>query len=688
MATHTLSKKLFVGVLAISGACALAACSPVEAVPSTYNNNIIVDSEGKAIPTNDNIMGALFEAISSGKDSKVLDVIMEELVNEKYGVKATNGSGESLGYSVYTEIKSLETENDETKIKTYCNNHPDVFVREGDQEGMQVQRFKDFVKDIDKRIAKEFLSLVKESKYEDDNGMFDEQLLVDELKKDWDIKDFENGDKANKFFITADITEDNIFSNLHMYLYSYEETAEMERKIGGDTCFKEQAKGYIEKKIFPKVLKDKLVEEFILNTEARALGNASARKINYVKVPFTTDNRDYVESILSDFNKEFIYKASEVDADRANEQVDFDMINYALIGFDHLNPGHFTGTAPLINVDVNDGGSEVNDTFANNANENNTSARTYNENYYNGLSTFNKEFHKIVDVKVLESGDVKDVFKTVDGKIIFDEDFKVYGDTELGKLLEEYNKAIKAKDNFYTATEEEKSALNRFTPSTSPSMGDALKEEILTLARKDITTDGWFVKNGGASELPSSLRDRLFRLSVATNLESTETGYVEEKFVDGSENTLGAYRKDATGNVLATIPFARNINGRKFIMPSDATDFVDVTKTNTEADLIFQNDNFVKAENNSFYICQVLEAVSYAKIDPNAKTCYKVNGEVDYMRIEQTQREIAKVLSTKDTYATNAFTEYLNSYKFRFGDTSMYEYLKGQYPDLDIFDED
>ena len=75
-------------------------------------------------------------------------------------------------------------------------------------------------------------------------------------------------------------------------------------------------------------------------------------------------------------------------------------------------------------------------------------------------------------------------------------------------------------------------------------------------------------------------------------------------------------------------------------------------------------------------------------IDPNAKTCYKVNGEVDYMRIEQTQREIAKVLSTKDTYATNAFTEYLNSYKFRFGDTSMYEYLKGQYPDLDIFDED
>ena len=90
MATNTINKKLLVGVLAISGAFALASCANVKAVPTTYNNNILFDKDGNPIPTNDNIMGALYEAIASGKDSKVLDIIMEELVNEKYGVKVND----------------------------------------------------------------------------------------------------------------------------------------------------------------------------------------------------------------------------------------------------------------------------------------------------------------------------------------------------------------------------------------------------------------------------------------------------------------------------------------------------------------------------------------------------------------------------------------------------------------------
>ena len=180
----------------------------------------------------------------------------------------------------------------------------------------------------------------------------------------------------------------------------------------GTECFKEQAKGYIEKKIFPKVLKDKLVEEFILNTEPRALGNASARKINYVKVPFTSDNRDYVESVISDFNKEFIYKAGEP-ADKDHEQVNFDMINYAIIGFDHLNPAHFVDGKPLINVDnSNNDDSDVSDTYS----AENASAGTYNYNYYHSMDNnpFIQSFHKIVDVKVLDSSsEVKDVFDIV-----------------------------------------------------------------------------------------------------------------------------------------------------------------------------------------------------------------------------------------------------------------------------------
>ena len=86
-------------------------------------------------------------------------------------------------------------------------------------------------------------------------------------------------------------------------------------------------------------------------------------------------------------------------------------------------------------------------------------------------------------------------------------------------------------------------------------------------------------------------------------------------------------------------------------------------------------------------MCEVLEAPSTAKLNTESSV-YKTNdGKVDLGKIEAFSRQIAKILGTKDSYIKDAYTQYLNKYEFTFYDTSLYEYMKSEYPDLDVFED-
>jgi hypothetical protein len=224
-------------------------------------------------------------------------------------------------------------------------------------------------------------------------------------------------------------------------------------------------------------------------------------------------------------------------------------------------------------------------------------------------------------------------------------------ESKLGQILESYEKGLEAEGNRF-APEELKSELEKFT-SDGKSKEYGLMQKLVSLAKEDYTTDGWYVKNGGISELPSALRDRLFNIKVANTLDKI-----------APEATPGDYEKSS---------YLRNINGRKVILPSNASPYSESEPFN----YVYHD-----VDGKAFYICQVLEAPSTGKLDKNKTTDYSTEEKEDI------SREVAKVLGTKDSYIKDAYTEYLKEYNFEFFDTSLYEYFKSEYPDLPQFEDD
>ena len=179
------------------------------------------------------------------------------------------------------------------------------------------------------------------------------------------------------------------------------------------------------------------------------------------------------------------------------------------------------------------------------------------------------------------------------------------------------------------------------------------------------TTDSWFVKNGGLTELPSTIRDRLFNIRVANSFNELVEENAPEK--------MGAYEYvdgDKTKDKLTRLPYLRNIYGKKIVLPSNSLSY--------DKDPI--NYVYHDVDGKAFYVCQVLEAPSTAKLNESST-------DYDALTKENISRQIAKILGTKDSYIKDAYTEYLNKYEFTFFDTSLYDYFKSEYPDLDQFQD-
>ena len=105
-----ISKKLFAGILALSAGFILAACDPVSAVPQNYNHSIITSTDGE-IDLDGNNLGSLYDSITSERNSKIVEKILAQIAEKKFGT--------------YAEF--LEASNDATKVATYVANHKEFF---------------------------------------------------------------------------------------------------------------------------------------------------------------------------------------------------------------------------------------------------------------------------------------------------------------------------------------------------------------------------------------------------------------------------------------------------------------------------------------------------------------------------------------------------------------------------------
>lgn len=242
------------------------------------------------------------------------------------------------------------------------------------------------------------------------------------------------------------------------------------------------------------------------------------------------------------------------------------------------------------------------------------------------------------------------ILKDVDGE-------EVYLGTEYGDMIEDYSK-IKA-DLFDTDSGVESS----FTSSGkySKEVGKLLKMREIDL--KDHTENGWYIKEGGMSSLPSSIVDRLFNVAVANAL--TEGSDAEVAAQDRWQYSNGEWSYVKPEG--ETSRYVSLINGTYFLKAPDAE--------NIERDMLHYDSS-----TKTYYIVVIKEASSTSKLSKvNDNRYAKTRGD---KVMEDIVNEICEKVAKKDTYKTLSTKHWLEDALLKYHDQKVYDYFKSNYPEL------
>lgn len=552
-------------ILALAGAFLLTGCDSVNALPTNYNDNVIVNKDDNSkVDVYNNIMGTLYDDLVSNKKDDVLNNFIEIITNDQFGK--------------YSEIKALVTENDEAKMKSFIEKHMGAYAHENkvsddkteDEylaekynttvDAIRIKRLKAFFKDVEERINEAFYNEITSKTYNDDTGKFYERRLamahyadlydVDMTKADW----YEG-------YITPDLKKEDVSSFIHM-----------------DGRYDD----YIERNLIKTIYKDKLVEQYLIENNYSTLGRAYGRKVNIIKLTRDEKYKELPNTLLNTYATKYIL---------GNNDVNFETIANAWRGFRGIDKD-----GNVIELDANE-----------------------------------KQLLKDCGLEEQTFGS-----------------YKYFPGTQFGQLIEKYQKIDQ--DNRF-ADEEAMSALSEFTGAYTYSKEKGLKIKLADLATKDYTTDGWYVKNGGLTDLPTSIRDRLFKINVSNDVDNLEKETEEHK-----------YDSDK---------YVRNINGHYYLTPATSESAVNDPR------------NFVIYDSDNFYIVEVVEAVSTSKLDIDGKNSYVTkHNDDDVLFTERTARKLAETLGTKDSYVNKTYSSYIEKYSVAYHDSSIFDYFKEKFPEL------
>lgn len=196
-----------------------------------------------------------------------------------------------------------------------------------------------------------------------------------------------------------------------------------------------------------------------------------------------------------------------------------------------------------------------------------------------------------------------------------------------------------------------------------PEVGKEKKD--IELAQTTLVTEGWYIKNGGLTDLPDAIRSRLFDIRTASDFQTLK---------NGSSDELRGY--------------IRQINGVNYLVPA---------KTQTEesnSDIIIYD-----RDSETYYIVIVEDALNASSLNlNNVENLIKENNpnasedEIAALVKEETKarrenaHEVAKMLATKSTHQSEATIFYLKKANVVFHDEAIYDYFKENYEDM--FEED
>jgi hypothetical protein len=225
--------------------------------------------------------------------------------------------------------------------------------------------------------------------------------------------------------------------------------------------------------------------------------------------------------------------------------------------------------------------------------------------------------------------------------------------TLYGEILERFSKIVPGNPLLTDkAIESEFTGNGQYTPEIG--LGIRRNE----LIKRDFTTDGWHVKNGGLGSLPASIRDRVFNIGVANAIDSIT-----------DEKTPNIQNRQSSD-------FLRKINGVSYLIPQTSQ----------------QNDqrNFLLYDANSatYYIVQVLEAVNTTKMNASSASTTNYDAIVNDNGEKRTliASEIARILGVRESSINASNLHWLKLAELNFHDQTIYDFFKERFPS--IYDED
>lgn len=219
--------------------------------------------------------------------------------------------------------------------------------------------------------------------------------------------------------------------------------------------------------------------------------------------------------------------------------------------------------------------------------------------------------------------------------------------TDYGDMMKDYEKITTDINTTDSAVESD------FTGSyTYPiEVGKQIKEN--DIKAKDYTTDGWYIKNGGLTTLPDTIRTRLFNIGVANVLDSAS---VVDRFATATYTV-----PENESNLVA------KINGKYYLKVASKQS--DAPSTD---DILFYDNS-----SSTYYVVQIEEAISASKLAKEAENpVYSTDAK------EEIINEVAKVIASDDTYRTLSTKHWLEQACIKYHDTVVYEYFKTNYPEL------
>jgi hypothetical protein len=336
--------------------------------------------------------------------------------------------------------------------------------------------------------------------------------------------------------------------------------------------------------LIPRIYREMLSEEYLIQEDYASLGRSYARKVNYIGLRVSNENPEAVKYLMDTFIDQHILNPN------AAEVADLELLARAWRGIDENGEIFAPGSDEFELLKA----AQLLD-FTNNA--------TYQQG---------------------------DTYITLFGEVL-----KRYERININPLLTD-----KSIENEFTGN-------GQYTPEVG------LEIKAREIFRRDFTTDGWAIRNGGLGALPASIRDRVFNIGVANAVD---------RITDELDNTVS--------NPI-TSDFLRKINGVTYLIPQSS-------QPNDSRNFLLYD-----AGSQTYYIVQVIEGVNTTKMNasPTSTANYDALTGSDEKRLEIAS-EIAKILGAREANSRASTLHWLRLADIQFHDQTIYDFFAQRFPDL------